>query len=175
MLPRREVRLGVDEGNQAGCHRISQPLTQWEVDELQRNYGKNEIVKSKSPTWYSIFFSALFHPFNVLLGILAAASGGMGDLDATGIMIVMVVISVLIRFVQEWKSAREAQNLKEMVSNTVTVIRNLPPASERDVDTESVSSDASLITDNHSSDGTRNFVTDILIEDVVPGDWVSTI
>ena len=39
------------------------------------------------------------------------------------VMLLMVLLSVLVRFVQEIKSDRAAHNLKAVVQNKVTVVR----------------------------------------------------
>jgi len=165
------VEFEVDRVAQSG--HISRPLTISEVEEQERKFGKNVIVTSKNITWYSIFFAAVFHPFNILLGILAAGSGAIGDLNATVVMLLMVGISILIRFIQEWKSAREAQSLKKLVSNTVAVIRYWPAEPDSDNDSMSSSSRASLLYNDSGPVGRPEISTkEIFIEDVVPGDWV---
>lgn len=94
-----------------------------------------------------MLYTALVHPFNVLLVILATASGIIEDLDTMTIMIVMVVLSSAIRFHQEWKSLRAAQSLLSMVSKKVKVLRR------RD-------------------DGDSIEEMEIHTSHLVPGDWV---
>lgn len=70
-----------------------------------------------------MLYTALVHPFNILLAILATASGIIEDFDTMTIMLVMVILSSAIRFHQEWKSLRAAQSLLSMVSKKVKVLR----------------------------------------------------
>ena len=58
--------------------------------------------------------------------MLAVLSYLSGDTKATIVIGVMVVLSTLIRFVQEGRSHRAAESLKAMVGNTATVIRRAP-------------------------------------------------
>jgi P-type Mg2+ transporter len=92
---------------------------------LARN-GPNEVAHEKPlPAW-----SRLWHcyksPFNLLLTALAVLSYLTQDAKATIVIGAMVLLSTVIRFVQEGRSTRAAASLKAMVSNTVTVLRGLP-------------------------------------------------
>ncbi len=80
------------------------PLTTTQVEQFREVYGCNKIVTGKPLAWYRVLFNALVHPFNILLIILAAASGAQNDIGSMCITIVMVFLSTIIRFIQEWKS-----------------------------------------------------------------------
>jgi Mg2+-importing ATPase len=77
-------------------------------------------------------------------------------------MFIMVLLSTGLRFWQEWKSAAAAQSLKSMVSTLITVTRLYSCPEHRDPTPEDVNRML-----NHAT-----VRMDILIEDVVPGDWV---
>ncbi|SPE23507.1 magnesium transporter [Burkholderiales bacterium] len=63
------------------------------------------------------------NPFNLLLTLLAALSYYTEDIKATIVIGSMVLLSTLIRFIQETRSNHAAEKLKEMVSTTATVLR----------------------------------------------------
>ena len=86
-------------------------------------WGPNEVAHEKPPGWYVQLLHAFKNPFIVLLLILAVVSFLTDDLKATVVISVMVLISVLLRFVQEYRSGRAAEKLKAMVSTTATVRR----------------------------------------------------
>ena len=56
-----------------------------------------------------------------VLLVLAVVSFVTDDVQATVIISVMVLVSVLLRFVQEYRSAKAAERLKALVSTTATV------------------------------------------------------
>ena len=66
------------------------------------------------------------NPFVILLMVLAAINFATGDVRAFSVMMIMVAISVLLRFTQEFRSSKEAQKLKAMVTTTATVLRQEP-------------------------------------------------
>ena len=85
--------------------------------------GPNDIQHEPPlPAWLHLWRCYL-NPFNLLLTALAALSYLSADAKATVVIAAMVVLSTVIRFVQEGRSHRAAERLRAMVSNTATVIR----------------------------------------------------
>ena len=93
-------------------------------ERLQRD-GLNEISREKPPHWSVQLLHAFKNPFIVVLLLLAGVQLFTDGSDLTGpiIIAVMVTISVLLSFTQEYRSSRAAERLKAMVRNTATVIR----------------------------------------------------
>ncbi|KFH70311.1 hypothetical protein MVEG_03162 [Podila verticillata NRRL 6337] len=138
-----------------------QPLNEEQVERALATHGKNIVKTSNDLTWYRILFSALVHPFNILLAILAVTSLlAEDDVAGSAIMFTMVGISTVLRFWQEWKSASAAQALRSLVSVMVTVIRRYSCPIDRDPTPEDVARMSNLVE------------SDIKMEDLVPGDWV---
>ncbi len=94
-----------------------------EAGERLEKYGLNEISYEKPPTWYELLLRSYLNPFNILITILGVVYYFTGDTDGTIIITTMVVISVAIRFIQEFRSQIAAEKLKAMVSTKATVIR----------------------------------------------------
>lgn len=103
------------------------------VKEKQETYGFNEVHHEKSPSWISQLLSAFVNPFIGILIFIAITSTIIdiwlpksSDEDySTVIMVaVMVCISVVLRFIQEYKSNAAANQLKDMVETTATVMRD---------------------------------------------------
>ncbi|KAF8941175.1 hypothetical protein BGZ58_001456 [Dissophora ornata] len=138
------------------------PLNDEQVERAKARHGKNIISFGNEQVWYKILFHALVHPFNILLAILGTATIVSGDNNGGSIMFLMVLISTVLRFWQEWKSAAAAQSLKSMVSTLITVTRLYSCPEDRDPTPEDV-----IRIMNHAT-----VRVDIAIEDVVPGDWV---
>ncbi|MGB3268895.1 MAG: magnesium-translocating P-type ATPase [Rhodanobacter sp.] len=91
---------------------------------LQRD-GLNEVSREKPPHWSLQLLRAFRNPFIVVLLVLAGVQLATDGNDLTGplIIAVMVGISVLLGFTQEYRSSRAAEQLKAMVRNTATVRR----------------------------------------------------
>lgn len=138
------------------------PLSSEQVERLKSIHGKNIISFGNEQVWYKVFYHALVHPFNILLFLLAVATIATGDEKGASVMFVMIIISTVLRFWQEWKSAAAAKSLKSMVSTLITVTRLYSCPENRDPTPEDV-----IRIMNHAT-----IRVDIPIEDVVPGDWV---
>lgn len=136
------------------------PLTWDEAYDRQKEYGKNIISTQKPPRWYKILLDAIIHPFNAILVVLSIVAGATKDFHTMTVMLIMVFISVTIRFIQDIKSSVAAEALKNLVSNDVTVIRYYTPPFDRDPTFE----------DLKFLDTVQEY--DILLEDVVPGDII---
>lgn len=89
-------------------------------------HGPNEIAHEKAPSWPVQLYHTVRNPFVILLMVLAAINFATGDVRAFSVMMIMVAISVLLRFTQEFRSSKEAQKLKAMVTTTATVLRQEP-------------------------------------------------
>ncbi|MFL9880904.1 magnesium-translocating P-type ATPase [Herbaspirillum rhizosphaerae] len=99
-------------------------LTEQEADAIRAEVGPNEVEHEKPLTWWVHLWHCYKNPFNLLLTVLAAVSYYTEDMKAAIVIGTMVVVSTLMRFVQESRSNTAADKLKEMVSNTATVIRH---------------------------------------------------
>lgn len=78
-----------------------------------------------------VLYHSTVHPFNVILISLAIFSGATEDYSSLAILLTMVILSVGIRFVQEYKSEVATQELKKMVNNNASVIRLYSPPDNR--------------------------------------------
>jgi P-type Mg2+ transporter len=98
-------------------------LDQAEVDSRRQQYGSNEIVREKRQTTLMRLLSNLKNPLVILLAALGLVSYLSGDLRATTVIFVMVLLGVVLRFFQEMRADHAAEKLEAMVSNTATVVR----------------------------------------------------
>ena len=108
-------------------------LTQLQVREKQTTFGANEIAHEKAPAWWIQLLQAFVNPFIGILIVIAIISlitdvmlANPGDRDYKTLIVVsiMVFLSALLRFWQEFRSNLAAEQLKSMVKTTVTVVRN---------------------------------------------------
>ena len=91
---------------------------------------KDEFIQ-KYHVWYNYFFESLFSPFNcILLGIVLILIYTDIILPATPsyanitVIAILIVASTLLDFVEEFRSNKAAEKLKELVATTCTVIRD---------------------------------------------------
>jgi len=100
-------------------------LNEEQIAERLDRDGANEVSHEKPPHWTRQLLRAFKNPFIIVLLILAVVQIFVSPDDLSGPVIigVMVSISVLLSFTQEYRSSRAAENLKAMVRNTATVTR----------------------------------------------------
>ena len=143
-------------------------LTTSQVDDLRETYGANVVSHRNENTVGHRLKKATFNPFIVILAFLAVVSfftdvkfAEPGEEDFTKIIIlaVMIVWSVVMRFVQESKSANAAAKLLALIKNTCDVER---------VSDGAEASDANASAGISASDE----VAEVPFEDVVCGDVV---
>jgi Mg2+-importing ATPase len=107
-------------------------LSDAEADVIRERVGPNEVEHEKPLPWWLHLWHSYRNPFNLLLTLLAVVSFATADVQGTSVIATMVVLSTLIRFVQERRSNHAAEKLKAMVSNTATVLRRDAAATAAD-------------------------------------------
>ena len=114
----RDVLLGSLDTSLAG-------LDEGQIAERLDRDGLNEVSHEKPPHWVLQLLHAFKNPFIIVLLVLACVQLATDASNLTGptIISVMVLISVLLSFSQEYRSAKSAEKLKAMVRNTATVTR----------------------------------------------------
>ncbi len=93
-------------------------------DRLDRD-GVNQAVHERPPHWALQLARTFWNPFIIVLLVLAGVqlATSPGELTGPVIIAVMVLISVVLSFTQEFRSSRAAEKLKAMVRNTAAVTR----------------------------------------------------
>jgi Mg2+-importing ATPase len=153
-----DPREAADASLREVLHRLRSDLRGLAWGEAQRRleqFGPNETVSRRVPNWPKLIWHAANNPFNGVLVLLGLVSLLTDDLSAAAIVTVMVVMSTGLRFWQERKSLIQAESLRKLVRNKVTVLR----------------AGNDVITERHPS--SLNYAaSDILLEQLVPGDIV---
>ncbi len=101
-----------------------QGLTVEEATNRLEQYGPNEVVTQKPVPWYLMLLRAFEDPFVYVLALLMIVSAVTKDYEAAIVMSIMILCSVIIRFVQEYRSQKASLALKEMIENTCSVTRD---------------------------------------------------
>jgi Cation transport ATPase len=102
-------------------------LTSAEAEERLAQYGRNEVSYEKRHDWSWRLLVAIRNPLVILLTALSAVSFVTGDLRPGSVMVLMVILGVGLRFIQEFRADTAAAKLKAMISVTATVIRDGEP------------------------------------------------
>ncbi len=135
-----------------------QGLTMEDAAERLLEYGKNQVASEKAPGALIQLAQAFNNPFIWVLMALALVTfitdyllprrqGGETDLTGVAIMLVMISLSGLLRFWQEYRTNKAAEALKSLVRTTATVMRR-------------------------STDMAQPVKMEIALQDVVPGDVI---
>ncbi|MGA2566470.1 MAG: magnesium-translocating P-type ATPase [Pseudolabrys sp.] len=107
-------------------------LTPEQVEQRLEQYGPNEVTHEKPPTWFVQLFHAFLTPFNGVLFAVSVVSLFSDVIFAAPedrtfrtiiVLISMILLSTLLRFWQEFRSNKAAEELKAMVSSTTAVLR----------------------------------------------------
>ena len=106
-------------------------LSSEEAEAKLHSLGLNEVSQAKSKKWYHYFFESLFNPFNsILMGITLLLIYTDIFLPETPsyanitVIVVLVIVSTFLEFIEEYRSNRAAEKLKELVATTSHVIRD---------------------------------------------------
>jgi Mg2+-importing ATPase len=114
------------------CNRVG--LTQDDAKERLQYFGENQVAHERAPHALIQLVSAFKNPFIFVLMVLAAISfvtdywlplqrGDETELTGVSIILIMVALSGLLRFWQEYRTNKAAEALKSMVRTTATVLR----------------------------------------------------
>ena len=107
-------------------------LTEAFVEESRDKYGDNTVTRGKKISLPKRLAAAFINPFTAILFGLAIVSifvdiilvpAGEADYTAVIIIVSMVLISGVLRFVQETRSGHAAENLLKMIKTTTNVRR----------------------------------------------------
>ena len=90
-------------------------------------YGPNEVAHERKHEWLHRLWVAVRNPLVILLTVLAILSYATDDVPGGTVMLVMVILGVSLRFVQETRAGNAAAKLKAMIKVTATVVRDGQP------------------------------------------------
>ena len=114
-------------------HTSLKGLNQEQVEENRDLYGENTITKGQEDSIFKKIYESIINPFTIILLVIAfislvtnvwLAKPGQEDPTTSIIIVVLILISGGIRFVQELRSDKATTNLSKMIVNTATVIRD---------------------------------------------------
>jgi Mg2+-importing ATPase len=102
-------------------------LSEAEALHRRQQHGPNAVVAEARYRRLVLLGKAWLNPLVVLLLLLAAVSFLTGDDRAGVVMLIMVLLGVVLRFIQEARADAAAAKLKAMIRVTATVVRDSQP------------------------------------------------
>ena len=106
-------------------------LSEAEAAERLEVFGPNEVAQERRHEWLHRLWVAVRNPLVILLTILAvltfATAESSSDYAGGMVMLVMVLLGVSLRFVQETRADNAAAKLKAMIKVTATAVRDGQP------------------------------------------------
>ncbi len=89
-----------------------------------KEFGRNEVVESKKLSGFFAFLSRFKNPLLLILIVSALVSGFLGDPVTATIIILVVLASVTVDFVNTHRSEKAAEDLKKRVMLSASVVRD---------------------------------------------------
>lgn len=110
---------------------INNGLSENNIIENKKKYGLNIISSKKSKEWYNYLIESIISPFNlILMGIILvllytdvylAKEPSYANVI---VIAVLVLVSVLLEFFEEYSANKAAEKLKNLVATKTTVVRD---------------------------------------------------
>ena len=95
-----------------------------EVQIRQEKYGPNKLDEKKAKTPLRLFLEQFIDALIALLIIAAIAAYAIGDVIDAGVIILAVLLNVIIGFIQEYRSQKAVETLKNLITKKAVVKRN---------------------------------------------------
>ncbi len=121
----------------------AQGLTKEAVQANRESFGDNVVTRGRRDSLFKKLIAAFVNPFTIILIALAVVSyvtdvhlAQAGEKDPITVIIIMVLVMVsgLLQFIQETRSGNAAARLQEMIKVTTAVERDGPGKTEIDLD-----------------------------------------
>jgi len=99
-------------------------LTTLKSKQLQEKFGKNELVTKKKESFFHKILKVISEPMFLLLIVAAIIYFILGEPKDGSIMLVFVVGIISIEVIQEWKTDKTLNALKDLSAPHITVLRD---------------------------------------------------
>ncbi|HEY5586647.1 MAG TPA: cation-translocating P-type ATPase [Ruminiclostridium sp.] len=101
-----------------------QGLTSTQAKQLQEKHGKNELVAAKKESLFHKILSVILEPMFLLLIVAAVIYFILGEPKDGAIMLVFVIGIISIEAIQEWKTDKTLNALKDLSAPHIKVLRD---------------------------------------------------
>jgi Mg2+-importing ATPase len=94
-----------------------------DAEQRLEEFGENKVDIQKPDAWYVVLVKSFMDPFIYVLAGLLFVSALTKDYEAVVVMSIMIVVSAVIRFIQDFKAQQESLALQDLVKHTCAVKR----------------------------------------------------
>jgi Ca2+-transporting ATPase len=101
-----------------------QGLTTSQAKQLQEKFGKNELVAEKKESFFHKILHVISEPMFLLLIVAAVIYFILGEPRDGAVMLVFVVGIISIEVIQEWKTDKTLNALKDLSAPHISVLRD---------------------------------------------------
>ncbi|MGZ3790412.1 MAG: magnesium-translocating P-type ATPase, partial [Bacteriovorax sp.] len=98
-----------------------------EAEKRLQRYGENSVAHEEQKRPLRKLLELFMAPLSLLLLSLAIIAGLTGEVSGAIFIGIMVILSVLLSFIQEFRSSKAAEKLRSMVHTTASVLRKDSP------------------------------------------------
>ncbi|MFN7945271.1 MAG: magnesium-translocating P-type ATPase [Blastocatellia bacterium] len=120
----KENAMAESTAPQPESNQLTEGLSTTEARRRLAEVGPNESGTVRRAAPLLQFLLLLANPLVLILLIASAVSAFVGELVNAVIIALMVIVSVLLNFVQTWRSQRAAESLRAQIAPTATVRRD---------------------------------------------------
>ncbi|MGB7595404.1 MAG: cation-translocating P-type ATPase, partial [Erysipelotrichaceae bacterium] len=99
-------------------------LTSQQAKQLQEKFGRNELTAAKQESFFHKILKVVSEPMFLLLLVAAVIYFILGEPRDGAIMLVFVVGIISIEVIQEWKTDKTLNALKDLSAPHITVLRD---------------------------------------------------
>ncbi len=99
-------------------------LSEKEVKSRQKKYGLNQLDEKKPKTAIRLFLEQFIDALIALLIIAAIAAYAIGDIIDAAVIILAVLLNTIIGFIQEYRSQKAVETLKNLITKKAVVRRD---------------------------------------------------
>lgn len=105
-------------------HTKEEGLTNKEAQRRLNNNGKNIVIKEVNRSIFYFIFNSLKEEFIIILLVLAVINFSLGDKLGSLVIILIAIISILIRVLEDYSAYKFNKKLRSKIVSTTKVIRD---------------------------------------------------
>lgn len=130
-MDKKYYAMEKDEVIKALSSDYNKGLSNNEVKERLRKYGKNCLPKKKRDGVFKIFFRQMIDPIVVLLIITVVFSLIVNEIVDAIAIVFIILVDLIMGTIQEWRAEKNADSLQSLIKYNVKVIRD---SEEKEID-----------------------------------------
>ena len=107
----------------AALHTTNNGIQQTDAESRIKQFGLNELKAQRRTTWFALLLSQFKSPLVLILIFAAIVSAFVGEWTDASIVLVVVIGSTMLGFVQEYQASNAVEKLRSQVTIKSSVLR----------------------------------------------------